>query len=121
MTDAHEAIGQDVYLQVLKSKELPLTEKQIALNYIVHLVGDLHQPLHVGFLDDLGVSTINHLLEFAGAHTNSRFIDVYDSTKKVWAKKSIWGNLFATEKDGPIVLFSNGRRLESSDSIRCRM
>jgi hypothetical protein len=42
------------YLQVLKSPQSPLAEKQIALNYIVHLVGDLHQPLHVGFLDDLG-------------------------------------------------------------------
>jgi len=42
------------YLKVLKSDEAPLEEKQLALNYIVHLVGDLHQPLHVGFLDDLG-------------------------------------------------------------------
>ncbi len=42
------------YLKVLKSQESPLAEKQIALNYIVHLIGDLHQPLHVGFLDDLG-------------------------------------------------------------------
>ena len=42
------------YLKVLTSDDTPLAEKQIALNYIVHLVGDLHQPLHVGFLDDLG-------------------------------------------------------------------
>ena len=32
----------------------PLAEKELALDYLVHLVGDLHQPLHVGFLDDLG-------------------------------------------------------------------
>jgi hypothetical protein len=31
-----------------------LAEKQLALNCSVHLVGDLHQPLHVGFLYDLG-------------------------------------------------------------------
>ena len=42
------------YLSVLKSKDSPLAEKQIALDYLVHLVGDLHLPLHVGFLDDLG-------------------------------------------------------------------
>jgi len=42
------------YLNVLKSKDSPLAEKQLALDYLVHLVGDLHQPLHVGFLDDVG-------------------------------------------------------------------
>ena len=42
------------YLRVLKSNDSPLAEKQLALDYLVHLVGDLHLPLHVGFLDDLG-------------------------------------------------------------------
>ena len=42
------------YLNVLKSNDSPLAEKQLALDYLVHLVGDLHLPLHVGFLDDLG-------------------------------------------------------------------
>ena len=42
------------YLTVLKSNDSPLAEKQLALDYLVHLVGDLHLPLHVGFLDDLG-------------------------------------------------------------------
>jgi len=42
------------YLNVLKSTDSPLAEKHIALDYLVHLVGDLHLPLHVGFLDDLG-------------------------------------------------------------------
>lgn len=42
------------YLNVLKSKDSPLAEKRIALDFIVHLVGDLHQPLHVGFTDDHG-------------------------------------------------------------------
>src|SRR5215470_5545355 len=42
------------YWNVLKSKDSPLAEKQLALNYLVHLVGDLHEPLHVGFLDDVG-------------------------------------------------------------------
>jgi hypothetical protein len=42
------------YLNVLKSNDSPLAEKQLALDYVVHLVGDLHLPLHVGLLDDLG-------------------------------------------------------------------
>ena len=42
------------YLNVLKANDSPLAEKELALDYLVHLVGDLHQPLHVGFLDDMG-------------------------------------------------------------------
>jgi hypothetical protein len=42
------------YLNVLKSNDSQLAEKQLALHYLVHLVGDLHLPLHFGFLDDLG-------------------------------------------------------------------
>ena len=38
------------YVNVLKSNDSPLAEKQLALDYFVHLVGDLHEPLHVGFL-----------------------------------------------------------------------
>jgi nuclease S1 len=50
-------------LSVLKSKESPLAEKQLALDYLVHLVGDLHLPLHVGFLDDMGVTKVKVTFE----------------------------------------------------------
>ena len=40
-------------LEVLKSNA-PDAQKLIALKYIVHFVGDLHQPLHLGYLDDRG-------------------------------------------------------------------
>jgi S1/P1 Nuclease len=50
-------------LTVLRSNESPLAEKQIALDYLVHLVGDLHQPLHVGFLDDIGGTKTKVTLE----------------------------------------------------------
>src|SRR5262249_43199577 len=42
------------YVNVLKSNDSPLAEKQLALDYLVHLLGDLHQPLHLGVLDDVG-------------------------------------------------------------------
>ncbi len=54
------------------------------------------------------LATINNLMTFAGARENSRFVDVYDSARKVWARKSIWGNLFLTGKDGEVVLSSDG-------------
>jgi hypothetical protein len=54
------------------------------------------------------LATINNLMAFAGAHANPRFVDVYDSARKVWARKSIWGRLFVTSKDGQVVLSSDG-------------
>jgi hypothetical protein len=44
------------YLNVLKSNNSPLAEKQLALDYLVHLVGDLHLPLHVRFLESHEIS-----------------------------------------------------------------
>lgn len=46
-----EAINRQ--LEVLQSSE-PDTKKLIALKYVVHLVGDVHQPLHAGFAEDRG-------------------------------------------------------------------
>ncbi len=40
-------------LALLASKA-PDAERLVALKYVVHLVGDVHQPLHAGFLDDRG-------------------------------------------------------------------
>lgn len=34
------------YYKILADKTLPLEQREIALKYLVHLVGDLHQPLH---------------------------------------------------------------------------
>ena len=36
------------FIETLKNKKSKKEEKQIALKFIVHLIGDLHQPLHVG-------------------------------------------------------------------------
>lgn len=38
----------------LKSKKLSGEEEALALKMIVHLIGDIHQPMHMGHLSDLG-------------------------------------------------------------------
>ena len=38
----------------LKDKNLPAAKQQEYLKYLVHLVGDIHQPMHVGGYDDQG-------------------------------------------------------------------
>jgi hypothetical protein len=52
--------GKSLYSQIpammaeLKDKSLPLEQRKRALIFLVHFVGDLHQPLHVGRAEDLG-------------------------------------------------------------------
>lgn len=41
-------------LKLLKDPKVPPREKVQALAFLIHFVGDLHQPLHAGDRDDLG-------------------------------------------------------------------
>ena len=43
-------------LKVLSS-DAPDDRKLLALKYVIHLMGDVHQPLHAGYLDDKGGNT----------------------------------------------------------------
>lgn len=56
--------GENLYTQIkamaaqLKDKKLPLEQRQIALRFLIHLMGDLGQPLHVGRGEDQGGNKI---------------------------------------------------------------
>lgn len=50
--DARSALKS--FESTLKSATATKTEKQLALRFIVHIIGDLHQPLHVGNGTDRG-------------------------------------------------------------------
>lgn len=50
--DALEALGR--FSKVLRDSNASREDKQLALRFIVHLVGDLHQPLHNGRCCDKG-------------------------------------------------------------------
>jgi hypothetical protein len=56
------------YLQVLKSPDAPRSEKRIALRFVAHLVGDIHQPLHAGFAEDRGGNSVD--VRFNGRREN---------------------------------------------------
>ena len=47
----------DKQLAILKNTRAPKTERAEALRFVVHLVGDAHQPLHVGGGNDRGGNT----------------------------------------------------------------
>ncbi|MEE2527239.1 S1/P1 nuclease [Hyphobacterium sp. HN65] len=50
--DAYTALQQ--FSAIVTNEDLPLDERQRALRFIVHIIGDLHQPLHVGDGTDRG-------------------------------------------------------------------
>jgi hypothetical protein len=50
--DALEALEH--FRKVLQDPKADLADKQMALRFIIHIVGDLHQPLHVGKCCDRG-------------------------------------------------------------------
>jgi hypothetical protein len=64
--DAIEAL--DHFSAVLEDPKSSLADKQLALRFIVHLVGDLHQPLHVGKCCDRGGNDVK--VSWFGKPTN---------------------------------------------------
>ena len=64
--DALEALNH--FRTVLQDPNASLADKQLALRFIVHLVGDLHQPLHVGKCCDKGGNDVK--VTFFGKPTN---------------------------------------------------
>jgi len=64
ITDLKKLPGKNLYTQIqdmmaqLKNKSLPLKQRQEALRFLVHFMGDLHQPLHVGRDEDQGGNKI---------------------------------------------------------------
>jgi S1/P1 Nuclease len=55
-------------VQVLKSPDAPRNEKRVALRFVAHLVGDIHQPLHAGFAEDRGGNSVD--VRFNGRKEN---------------------------------------------------
>jgi hypothetical protein len=65
MSKLQSLSGENLYTQIkamvaqLKDKSLPQEKRQIALRFLIHFVGDLHQPLHVGREEDQGGNKIS--------------------------------------------------------------
>ena len=62
---------------VLADRRAPQLERNEALKWVVHLVGDLHQPLHAATNDDRGGNLVPVVLE--GVHTRGR-----ENLHRVW-------------------------------------
>ena len=100
-------IVRAIYDQVtiLQNDEYSKEEQQLALKILVHLMGDLHQPMHMGHATDLGGNrwTVNYF----GRDTNLH--SVWDSSVPESAHKwtyTEWNNQInrATPEEATIIL-----------------
>ena len=62
-------------IEVLSNPKADFASKQLALKVLVHLVGDVHQPMHMGHATDLGGNRVN--VRFFGRDANLH--SVWDS------------------------------------------
>lgn len=67
--DIIRAIYEQVY--VLQDTESSKADQQLALKILVHLMGDLHQPMHMGHASDLGGNrwTVNYFGRDTNLHS----------------------------------------------------
>lgn len=56
------------YVAVLGDRSQPDRARRNALKFVVHFVGDIHQPLHAGYRDDKGGNTFQ--VQFEGKGSN---------------------------------------------------
>ena len=86
--DAIQAIAR--FREVLKDRSQPRAKRAEALKFLVHLVGDLHQPLHYGRRSDRGGNDVK--VRWFGRESNlhsvwdSGIIDSWDVTSRELAE-----------------------------------
>ncbi len=86
--DAYTALH--AFSETLKNKNAPLEDRQKALRFIIHLVGDLHMPLHAGRREDWGGNRIE--VVWFGRMTNLHmvwdedFINQYNLSFTEWTR-----------------------------------
>lgn len=110
---------------ILRNKNSTTDEKKLALRMVIHLVGDLHQPMHTARKDDLGGNKVllqwfsektnlhrvwdSDLIDFQGLSfteytkainhtTKQQVLDWQSTTLKSWVFESygICNNIYAT-------------------------
>jgi len=57
-------------MRLLANRSLPVRERLFALAFVVHLMGDLHQPLHAGDRGDLGGNRVQASYGVIAGRTN---------------------------------------------------
>ena len=91
--DGHCVVARIKHFRsVLADHKAPEAERQVALLFLVHLVEDVHQPLHVGDNNDRGGNLTQ--VQFRGRGTNlhrmwdTDMINEIDRNERDWAERT---------------------------------
>jgi hypothetical protein len=87
--DALTALAR--FSATVRNPKAPLAERQLALRFIIHIVGDLSQPLHVGNGKDRGGNQVK--VSFFGKPTNLHSVwdnDLIDSEGLAYSEWRAW-------------------------------
>jgi hypothetical protein len=60
--------GMERFTAVLRDPEASLEDRQLALRFLIHIIGDIHQPFHVGNGEDRGANDVR--VRWFGEQTN---------------------------------------------------
>lgn len=130
------AIAQ--YENVLRSEISNLKAKQQALKFLIHFVGDIHQPLHVGYTSDKGGTKIKiqwfnsqtnlhklwdeHLIEYQNLKLKNyiKYINHITYNRKVKIQESSVIDWFQESRDAVPYLYdiSTGKNAEYNYNFR---
>ena len=73
------------YTGILRDKSQPKDKRREALTFVVHFVGDVHQPLHAGGAHDRGGNDVK--VRYLGVETNLH--SVWDSMVIEWGPENV--------------------------------
>ena len=86
------------YASILRSKRADTLSRWEALLFVIHFVGDVHQPLHAGWAEDRGGNTIQVSLPSKYA---TKYKKLLDKKKKKWLSlHKVWDNLLVDDLGG---------------------
>lgn len=108
-SDGQAAAKIDEFIAVLSSGTASREEQQVALKFLVHLVGDIHQPLHVGNGTDRGGNAVK--VTWFGKSTNlhrvwdSQMIESRQMSYSEWA--TVLQKIYQAEKQNEMAAFSS--------------
>lgn len=88
------------YSQIVRDPLASMADKRLSIKFIVHLIGDLHQPLHVGNGTDRGGNDVK--VKFFGRDNNLHRVwdnGMLDRKQLSFTEWSTWLNRQISEKD----------------------
>jgi len=105
------------FLKILKDRGAGKAQRQLALKFIIHFIADLHQPLHVGDLNDKGGNLLQVRFFNEGSNLHRvwdyQIIERHTKNEKVW----MWDVTFLANPRMVVVWSKGGPEEWATESL----